>query len=65
MPGMLGKEVADRIRRDRPGIKVLFMSGYAQPVLAARGRLDADVNLIEKPFSAAAIIERAGQVLHG
>ncbi|WP_433729477.1 ATP-binding protein [Actinoplanes sp. CA-051413] len=65
MPGMLGKEAAARIRRDRPGIKVLFMSGYAQPVLAARGRLDADVDLIEKPFTAAAIIEKAGQVLHG
>jgi two-component system cell cycle sensor histidine kinase/response regulator CckA len=65
MPKMLGKEVAEKIRSSRPGIKVLFMSGYAQPVLASQGRLDPDVHLIEKPFSAAAIIQKAGQTLHG
>ena len=65
MPKMLGKEVAEEIRRSRPDIKVLFMSGYAQPVLASQGKLGLDVNLIEKPFSAAAIIEKAGQVLNG
>ena len=33
MPEMLGKEVAERVSALRPGIRVLFMSGYAQPVL--------------------------------
>ena len=65
MPNMLGKEVAERIRPIKPGIEVLFMSGYAQPVLASRGRLDRDVHLIEKPFSAAALITKAGQILNG
>ena len=65
MPNMLGKEVAERIRLARPGIEVLFMSGYAQPVLASQGRLDPDVHLIEKPFSAGAIIEKAGRILDG
>jgi CheY-like chemotaxis protein len=64
MPNMLGKEVAERIRDLRPDIKVLYISGYARPVLAAKGRLDRDVHLIEKPFSAAAIIQKAGQILH-
>lgn len=50
MPTMLGKEVAERIRQLRPDIGVLFMTGYAQPVLASRNRLDRDVNLIEKPI---------------
>ena len=63
MPQMLGKEVAEKIREVRPDIEVLYMSGYAQRVLAAQGRLDGDVNLIEKPFSATSIIERAGQLL--
>jgi PAS domain S-box-containing protein len=63
MPKMPGKEVADRIRRFRPDIKVLYISGYARPVLATKGHLDPDVHLIEKPFSAAAIIEKAGQIL--
>ena len=65
MPNMLGKEVAEKIRRARPDIEVLFMSGYAQPILASQGRLDCGVNLIEKPFSAAAIIEKAGRILNG
>ncbi|GAA3927176.1 ATP-binding protein [Actinoplanes auranticolor] len=65
MPNMLGKEVAERIRQARPDIEVLFMSGYAQPVLASQGRLDPGVNLIEKPFSAKAIIEKAGRILSG
>jgi PAS domain S-box-containing protein len=64
MPYMLGKEVAERIRQIRPDIEVLYMSGYAQPVLASQGRLDPGVNLIEKPFSAASLIDKAGQILH-
>ena len=63
MPNMLGKEVAEKIRMIKPDIEVLYMSGYAQPVLASQGRLDRDVNLIEKPFSAAALIAKAGQIL--
>ncbi len=63
MPGMLGNELAARIRRMRPDTDVLFMSGYAQPVLAAQGKLDPDVNLVGKPFTAAAITEAAGRLL--
>jgi PAS domain S-box-containing protein len=63
MPQMLGKEVAEKIRESRPDLEVLYMSGYAQPVLATQGRLDGDVDLIEKPFSATSILERAGQLL--
>ncbi|MDT4986744.1 MAG: two-component system, cell cycle sensor histidine kinase and response regulator CckA [Micromonosporaceae bacterium] len=64
MPHMLGKEVPERMLRIRPDIEVLYMSGYARPVLASQGRLDRDVNLIEKPFSAAMLIARAGQILN-
>jgi len=51
MPQMLGKELVERITATRPDIRVLYMSGYAQPVLASQGTLDADVALIEKPFT--------------
>ncbi len=64
MPNMLGKEVAEKVRLLRPDIEVLYMSGYAQPVLASQGRLDRDVNLIEKPFTAANLITKAGQILN-
>ena len=65
MPKMLGKEVAERIREIRPDIEVLFMSGYAQPVLASQGRLEPGVVLVDKPFSSAELLAKAGQVLNG
>ena len=63
MPQMLGKEVAERITQIRPGIRVLYMSGYAQPVLASQGSLDPSVRLVEKPFSEATLIANVTDVL--
>jgi two-component system cell cycle sensor histidine kinase/response regulator CckA len=51
MPHMLGRELAERFAELRPGTKVLFMSGYARPVLASQGTLAPGVTLLEKPFS--------------
>ena len=63
MPQMLGKEVAERVLAIRPDIRVLFMSGYAHPVLASKGTLDPGVTLIEKPFTEAALLAKARKVL--
>ncbi|WP_433301889.1 hybrid sensor histidine kinase/response regulator [Actinoplanes sp. CA-030573] len=52
MPGMLGKELAERLTGARPQTRVLYMSGYAQPVLHSQGTLDPGVALLEKPFTA-------------
>jgi signal transduction histidine kinase/CheY-like chemotaxis protein len=65
MPHMLGKEVAEKMRVIKPSIEVLFMSGYARPVLASQGRLEPHVALVEKPFSEAELMAKAGQVLNG
>jgi signal transduction histidine kinase/CheY-like chemotaxis protein len=65
MPHMLGKEVAEKMRLIKPEIEVIFMSGYARPVLASQGRLDPGVALVEKPFSEADLLAMAGQVLNG
>jgi PAS domain S-box-containing protein len=65
MPGMLGKEVAEKMQTILPEVHVLYMSGYAQPVLASQGRLDPGVVLLEKPFTEADLLKRAGQVLNG
>jgi CheY-like chemotaxis protein len=65
MPQMLGKEVAEKMRLIKPEIEVVFMSGYARPVLASQGRLDPGVALVEKPFSEADLLAMAGQVLNG
>ena len=63
MPHMLGKELAIKIREACPGIRVLYMSGYAQPVLASEGTLDPGVTLVEKPFSERDLLEMVREVL--
>ncbi len=65
MPRMLGNEVAEKMQAIKPGIEVLFMSGYARPVLASQGRLGPNVALVEKPFSEAELLAQAGRVLNG
>jgi CheY-like chemotaxis protein len=58
MPEMLGKEVAERVTVLRPGIRVLFMSGYAQPVIGAMGDIAGGREIIDKPFTEAALLDR-------
>ena len=64
MPHMLGKEVAEQVLMIKPGAEVLYMSGYARPVLASQGRLEPGVALVEKPFSEAELLAKAGKVLN-
>jgi CheY-like chemotaxis protein len=65
MPQVLGREVAEAVLGVRPDIKVLYMSGYARPVLAGTGTLDAGVNLLEKPFSEDVLLTAVREVLDG
>jgi PAS domain S-box-containing protein len=65
MPEMLGNELAARARAVRPGLPVLYMSGYAQPVLDVQGALDPQAELLEKPFSEAALLRRVHRALPG
>jgi CheY-like chemotaxis protein len=62
MPGMTGGEVVDRLKRSRPDLKGLFMSGYAADELARRGITDADV-YVQKPFQVHALAERIASAL--
>ncbi len=50
MPEMSGTELAEQLREVRDGMPVLFMSGYAAPVLAEKGTLDPGTVLLQKPF---------------
>ncbi|MEV4709661.1 PAS domain S-box protein [Actinoplanes sp. NPDC049316] len=58
MPVMMGNEVAARVQRIRPETPVLYMSGYAQPVLTENGTLPEGVVIIEKPFTRQALLDR-------
>jgi CheY-like chemotaxis protein len=49
---LTGKQVADAAQRRRPGLKVLFMSGYTENSIVHHGRLDPGVLLLSKPFRA-------------
>ncbi len=52
MPGgMNGRELADEARRRRPGLKVLFTTGYTRNAIVHHGRLDKGVDMIGKPFT--------------
>ncbi len=51
MPGMNGRELAERIKILYPAMQTLFMSGYTASVITKRGVLEDGVNFIQKPFS--------------
>ncbi|MGA2388187.1 MAG: ATP-binding protein [Candidatus Sulfotelmatobacter sp.] len=51
MPGMNGKELAQRVSEIRPNTKVLYMSGYTENVIGHNGTLEAGVRLLQKPFT--------------
>ena len=61
MPQMLGTEVATRIQEFRPGLPVLYMSGYARPVLGPT--LDEEIALLQKPFSEQLLLIKVRGVL--
>lgn len=50
MPNMSGGELADRLQKLQPGIKVLFMSGYADDAVVRDGELEMGRQFIQKPF---------------
>jgi signal transduction histidine kinase len=49
--GMNGRQLAEEATRRKPGLKVLFTTGYTRNAIVHHGRLDADVELIGKPYS--------------
>jgi hypothetical protein len=63
MPIMQGPTVANEVKKLRPGIRVLFMSGHAQPVLEAEAVLGTEFLLVEKPFDQATLLENVRKVL--
>ncbi|MDX9980811.1 MAG: PAS domain S-box protein [Lentisphaeria bacterium] len=63
MPGMSGRELYERIARRFPGLKVLYMSGYTDNVIAHQGVLDPGVNFIQKPFSVNALADKIQRIL--
>jgi DNA-binding response OmpR family regulator len=63
LPGVSGRGVADHAAVLRPGIRVLFVSGYPAETLARRGIIVGGAPLLGKPFSAAALAHTVRDVL--
>jgi PAS domain S-box-containing protein len=61
--GMNGRQLADAALRLRPSLRVLFTTGYALSAIIHHGRLDPGVELISKPFTAAALATRIRELL--
>ena len=63
MPGINGRELGRRARQIRPGIKILYMTGYSRNAVVHQGRLDEGVELLEKPISQAKLALRVRELL--
>jgi CheY-like chemotaxis protein len=63
MPGMNGRELAQRVSEIRPNTKVLYMSGYTENVIGHNGTLDAGVRLLQKPFTLSSLKSKVREVL--
>jgi two-component system NtrC family sensor kinase len=63
--GMNGRELTDAVLRQRAGIKVLYMTGYTRNAIIHHGRLDPDIDLLTKPFTADALTRKVRRILDG
>ncbi len=63
MPNLSGPELASRLKKLRPGIKVLLMSGYTDNAVSIDGTLDERLHFIEKPFSPEQLAKKVRAVL--
>lgn len=63
MPGMSGRELMERARALRPGIKALLMSGYPDDAIIRHGILMTEVEFLAKPFPPKRLAAKARQVL--
>ena len=63
LPGMNGRRLADEVAARGNGIKILFMTGYSRNAIVHHGRLDPRVEMIQKPFSEAALAARIRELL--
>ena len=63
LPGRNGRDLADEASAKRPGLRVLFMTGYSRNAIVHNGRLDQGVNMIQKPFTQAALAAKIRNLL--
>jgi two-component SAPR family response regulator len=63
MPGLDGRELAERVKSFHPGMKVLYMSGYTDNAIIHHGVLEKGMNYIQKPFTVDGLARRVREVI--
>jgi len=63
MPGMTGRELAERLKQIKPAIKVLYMSGYSGNAITHQGLLDPGADYVPKPFTALSLAGKVREVI--
>ncbi len=65
LPGKNGRQLADMLKIERPGIKVLFSSGYTEDTIVHRGVLEQNLYFIAKPYNSTDLARKVRMVLDG
>jgi len=63
MPKMSGRDLAESLASIRPGIKVLYMSGYTDNSIVRHGILTEGMNYVQKPFTLEGLARKVREVL--
>jgi len=63
LPGLNGRRLAEEVSRRLPGIKILFISGYARDAIVRHGVLEEGVELLSKPFTIDSLAGKINQIL--
>jgi two-component system, cell cycle sensor histidine kinase and response regulator CckA len=63
MPRMGGPKLAERLAHERPGMKVLFVSGYAENTVLEHGKIDVATRFLQKPFSLETLARKVREIL--
>ena len=61
--GLNGRQVAEAARQPRPGLQVLFITGYAENAVLSHGHLDAGMHVLTKPFQSETLARRVKELL--
>jgi DNA-binding response OmpR family regulator len=65
LPDLNGRQLADRVRHARPKTKVLFMTGYPGDAIIYDGRIEAGMEVVQKPVDVATLSTKIRNVLDG